>query len=99
MEQLHIGELVATRGIVREMEETFGFREFCMKCVMRHRDHDWGDLPEEDKESNMWALHNEARILSSYKIPKEFNLGYADKIWIITEADRRTTTILYPDEY
>ena len=33
MDQIRIKELVATRGIQNEMEETDGFREFCMHCV------------------------------------------------------------------
>lgn len=99
MDQIRIKELVATKEIVREMDETYGFREFCMHCVLRHRNHDWGDLCEEDKQSNDWAAEHEERLLSAYQIPKEFCIGYEDKIWIITEADRSCTTILFPHEY
>lgn len=42
MEELKLGELVATCGIEAEMNETYGFRDFCMHCVLRHRAHDWG---------------------------------------------------------
>lgn len=99
MDQIPIRELVATRGIQNEMEETDGFREFCMHCVIRHRNHDWGDLCDEDKQSNDWAVEHGERLLSAYIIPKYFCLGYAEKIWIITEADRSYTTILFPHEY
>ena len=58
----------------------------------RHQTGDWGDLCEEDRVSNEEALLTDARILSSYQIGQ-------DKIWIITEADRRFTTLLLPDEY
>ena len=99
LDQIRIKELVATRGIQREMEETYGFKEFCIHCVIRHRNYDWGDLCEEDKQSNDWAFEHDERLLSVYNIPQEFCIGYADKIWIITEWDRSITTILLPHEY
>lgn len=99
MEELCIGQVMATVGIRQEMEETYGFREFCMDCLMRHRDHDWGDLEEEDWLSNDEAVKSGERVLSAYDIPKKFCLAYADRIWIITEADRNYTTILFPYEY
>ena len=53
---------------------------------------DWGELPEEDKETNDFALEYGDRLLGAYETCK-------GKIWIITEADRSVTTILFPDEY
>lgn len=58
----------------------------------RHWRGDWGDVCEEDKEINEQALVHGDRLLSSF----ETALG---KIWIITEADRESTTVLTPDEY
>ena len=99
MDQIKLGELAATRGIQNEMNDTYGFKAFCMHCVLRHRDRDWGDICEEDKQSNDYAADHGERILSAYIIPKSYCLGYVDKIWIITEADRSITTILFPHEY
>lgn len=99
MKELKLGQLVATKGIVDEMEETYGFREFCMHSLLRHRALDWGDISEEDKMTNNQALEIDARVLSAYTIPTYFRLAYAEKIWIITEADRSVTTILFPHEY
>lgn len=58
----------------------------------RHWRGDWGDVCEEDKEINEQSILHGDRLLSSFKTA----LG---KIWIITEADRSSTTILTPDEY
>ena len=91
--------MVATAAIDREMEETYGFMEFCNQCLARHYYLDWGDLCEEDKRTNDEAAKTGGRILSAYKIPKKLCIGYADKIWIITEWDRSATTILFPYEY
>ena len=58
----------------------------------RHLNQDWGDVCEEDKQSNNQALINGGRLLSSYTLGDE-------TVWIITEADRSATTILLPSEY
>ena len=60
--------------------------------IRRHLNQDWGDVCEEDKQSNNQALINGGRLLSSYTLDDE-------TIWIITEADRSATTILLPSEY
>lgn len=63
-----------------------------LALLARHHQGDWGDVCEEDRESNEEALLMQLRILSSYNFSK-------DKIWIITEADRSVTTILLPSDY
>lgn len=62
--------------------------------LARHIHGDWGDLSAEDLASNELALLTGKRLLSSYNLP-----GRNGKIWIITEADRKATTILLPNEY
>lgn len=99
MEHIQLGCVVATRAIEREMRETWGFEEFCNRSLTRHYYQDWGDLCDEDKKRNNWAVKNGERLLSAYDIPKELRIGYAEKIWIITEADRSATTVLFPHEY
>jgi hypothetical protein len=58
----------------------------------RHRAGDWGDMCQEDKDSNEHALDVGLRLMSAYEL-------YGEKIWIITEMDRSVTTILLPEEY
>jgi hypothetical protein len=62
--------------------------------LARHIHGDWGDLGAEDLAANELALLTGKRLLSSYSLPDG-----RGKVWIITEADRATTTILLPDEY
>lgn len=62
--------------------------------LARHIHGDWGDLSAEDLASNELALLTGKRLLSSYNLPDG-----SGKVWIITEADRATTTILLPHEY
>jgi len=54
---------------------------------------DWGQVCAEDWRLNDEAVQDGSRIVSAYITLKGV------KIWIITEADRSTTTILLPDEY
>lgn len=62
--------------------------------LSRHVSGDWGEVDDdEDKAANIGAVTFGDRILSVYTAVD------GTKVWIITEADRSTTTILLPDEY
>lgn len=61
--------------------------------LLRHNHGDWGDLCAEDRWENERSLLVGSRLLSSYRTRQE------QKLWVITEADRRTTTMLLPEEY
>jgi hypothetical protein len=61
--------------------------------LSRHASGDWGDRSEEDRRENEFSLEHGFRILSVY------TLRNGTVIWIITEADRSSTTILLPHEY
>lgn len=62
-------------------------------AFVRHLDGNWGELDEWDWKLNDCALENGGRLFSSYVD----RMG--TRIWIITEADRATTTILLPSDY
>lgn len=50
-------------------------------------------MDTEDATANTLALLTGTRIFSS------FNLPQGGKVWVITEADRSSTTLLLPEEY
>jgi hypothetical protein len=62
------------------------------RFLRRHHCGDWGDLCDEDKAANDYAIRDGARILSAY-------LTEGRKIYAITEADRSMTTVLFASEY
>jgi hypothetical protein len=62
-------------------------------CFGRHQRGDWGDVDEEDQDTNKRALLDGDRLLSAYTLPG------GRKIWIITEWDRSVTTLLFPEDY
>ena len=83
------GEVVATPGVLAKVPEI----EIAL-ALNRHLQGDWGDVSTSDKRSNNRALRNDGQILSVYYTEKN-----RVKFWIITEADRSSTTVLLPDEY
>ncbi|KSV18394.1 hypothetical protein DA01_02995 [Dehalococcoides mccartyi] len=92
------GQIVATRGVYDLACENSDFAKFVQKSLNRHVKGDWGDVDDEDKQSNCEALKEGTRLLSAYNDDRFPKNGVAN-IWIITEADRSATTILLPNEY
>jgi len=92
------GQIVATRGVYDLARQNPDFAQFIQKSLNHHVKGDWGDVDDEDKEANNQALKQGTRLLSAYKDERFPQHGVAT-IWIITEADRSATTILFPDEY
>jgi hypothetical protein len=92
------GQIVATRGVYDLARENPDFAQFVQKSLNRHVKGDWGDVDDEDKLTNDQALKQGTRLLSAYNDERFPKNGVAT-IWIITEADRNATTILFPDEY
>ena len=90
---INMGRILMTRGVNDLVAEDEAFAKFVTGSLTRHRSGDWGDLTDEDKQENELSLKAGYRLLSAYE-----SKGLP-KIWIITEADRSATTILFPDEY
>ncbi|MBA7480215.1 hypothetical protein ES707_15664 [subsurface metagenome] len=94
MSKFTLGQLVMTRGVNDRVADNTQFAKFVTESLARHARGDWGDMCDEDKAENDLALERgDLRLFSAYESPEQ------PKIWIITEADRSATTILFPDEY
>lgn len=92
MGKFQTGNLYQTRGIAAATEERPQLFNEIINAYARYIKGDWGDLCEEDKEVNEEALKYGDRLLGKYKTS-------VDDIYIITEADRSATTILFYYEY
>ena len=94
MGEFPMGQIVLTRGVYDWTVRKGDFAFFVTSSLKRHARGDWGNLCQEDREQNELALRaGNLRLFSAYehwRLPK---------IWIITEADRSVTTILFPEEY
>jgi hypothetical protein len=64
-----------------------------IEFLRRHLSGDFGELDDQDVSENELSLIEGFRVLSAYRTAK------GQKLWIITEADRSSTTILLPSEY
>lgn len=85
-----LGTVVATPAVLEHFR-CHGIDPF--EYLRRHRCGDWGgELCAEDIAANRSAVQHGSRVFSSYRIAGE-------KVWVITEADRSATTLLFPEEY
>jgi hypothetical protein len=85
-----LGRLFLTPGVIEALEEA-GQEPF--EFLRRHQSGDWGDLGSEDKRENEFSVTRALRILSKYHTVK------GEALYVITEADRSSTTLLLPSEY
>ncbi len=88
--RFRLGRLLMTPGAQQALDAA-GQNPFIF--LLRHASGDWGDVDDEDKQSNELGVAQGRRILSAYRTSQ------SDRIWLITEADRSVTTILLPEEY
>lgn len=80
-------KIYVTGGIAEEMKIP-AFGQFVADSLRRHLCGDWGDISEEDRESNDNDRRN---ALSAYYAPT------GRKIWISRTGD--IVTVLFPEEY
>ncbi len=81
-----LGDVFLTVGANEALDES---NQLPNEFLARHQKGDWGD----DRQENELSVKEGFRILSAYKTARDV------KIWVITEADRRSTTVLLPSEY
>ena len=93
-----LGQLLATPAALATLDR---LGVLPLELVMgRHVVGDWGDLCDEDRELNMHSIAHGMRIFSTYKLTVVAgDSKTTETVWVITEADRASTTILLPSEY
>jgi hypothetical protein len=85
-----LGRVFLTNGAKEALNES---NQSANEFLSLHQTGNWGIVGKEDAEENEFSLKNGFRLLSAYKTSKNL------KLWIITEADRSSTTVLLPSEY
>ena len=83
-----LGRLVATPNALAHIPN-----DEIISSLSRHVRGDWGDLGDEDKNTNECALLHGGRLFSAYRSTQGI------RFWIITEWDRSVTTVLLPEDY
>lgn len=87
-----LGLAVATHAIVDFIGNDTGLYQELRTLLDRHASGDWGITNPEDCQANEQALALGLRILSVYMLGGR-------EVWVITEADRSSTTVLFPEDY
>ncbi len=94
----NVGKIVITNGINEAMEKDSLFAAEVNLSLRRYVEKDWGNLDEEDKQTNDKALKypDDLYLLAAYETCK-------GKIWIITNrisenAGDNATTVCFPSE-
>ena len=85
-----LGRVVATRAVIDHM---LSIRASALPYLVRHQNREWGNLSTTDKSANDQALIHGGRVLSKYMFPDR------TPFYVLTEADRSVTTLLFPHEY
>ncbi len=84
-----LGQIVATPAVLEHFNRHgINARDY----LKRHQCGDWGEVCPDDAEANHFDVTHGLRILSAYTIA-------GATIWIITEADRSSSCLLFPGEY
>jgi hypothetical protein len=87
---IELGATYLTTGALEALTES---GQSACDFLNRHIAGDWGEVGKADWKENDFSVTEGFRILSAYRTAK------GEKIWIITEADRSSTTLLLPEEY
>ena len=99
-----LGQIVATPGALALLQ-TMGFSAAAL--IGRHVHGDFGDICADDRATNEFAVTRRLRLMSVYRLVDPVKLADTPQskrcdlstVWIITEADRSSTTLLLPAEY
>jgi len=94
-----MGRLSMTDRVHEAASASSLFYRFAYGCIGRHKYRDWGDCCEHDKQCNDYNQVRGGRLFSSYNLPSAVCIPGESRIWIITEADRQNTTVLFPSDY
>ncbi len=86
--KLTLGEVHITPGAAAQLPP-----DDVAEALRRHAKGDWGELDHADRELNEERLEKIGPIASIYMASNGI------KFYVLTEADRTTTTVLLPEEY
>jgi hypothetical protein len=85
-----LGRVVATPGALRLLAKR---NIQSLALIARHADGDWSEMDLDDQKANLLAVRDGLRVFSAYWVSK------TERVWVITEHDRSSTTVLLPSEY
>ena len=85
-----LGQIVATPGALEALTRA---DQTPNELLLRHVSGDWGELDAHDLAENIYSLKHGFRVMGCYRTKS------SDTVWLITEANRASTTLILPGEY
>ena len=89
-------DLLQTQKISRKAEELEKFKAEVIIAIGRFFNNDWGDVCEEDKESNVEAIRYYEMVVACYETSE-------GEIWITAESEKGQSydkvVVCFADEY
>lgn len=90
----HLGTVMFTSNVDERAKKDLSFARFVWHSLFnKYMKCDWGNLSDNDRERNDYAVEHGERVHAQYDAPGQ------PRIWVITEWDRSVTTVLFPEEY
>ena len=89
---MELGKIYMTQRINAALLKDSEFASEIPVLLKKYSNKDWGITPDNDIQENNKAFEHGDRIIATYETSE-------GNVFIITEADRTITTILFPDEY
>jgi hypothetical protein len=86
--KFRLGHLVSTPNALSRLTH-----EDILSGIRRHQAGDWGEVDPDDWKANERALVEGTRLFSVYRSTSGI------RFYVITEADRSSTTVLLPEDY
>ena len=86
--KFRLGKIVSTPNALEQLTQ-----EDILMGIQRHQAGDWGDMDEHGRDENELSLKLGMRLWSVY------HAANGVKFWLITETNRRHTTVLLPEDY
>jgi len=87
--QFPLGNVVVTGNVVAALKGKTKVLEW---MLARHQSGDWGNASDDDKLSNDATVRGNV-LRSAYRTDEGM------EFWVITDADRKFTTVMLPKEY
>lgn len=84
-----------TRAIAIKKSASWNFKRFVDSSLQKFMCEDFGDISDDDKQTNTDALENGGMVMGAYGDGE-------NRIWIMRDEDGNgsyVTTVLFPDEY
>ncbi len=89
-----LGELIITPGAARAVQVVD-----ILHCLLRHQLGDWGELEDEDWFANDRAVTDGGRLFAVYHVQHKKRKGKTVCVYVVTECNRKATTVLLARDY